>query len=591
MKSFLKSVFRIVKVGAVVALFALVSSANHAEAGRLNGNQFADIFSSVFSPITSFFSNVGSGVGSFLKITPPVRQPLPSRKTATSTPVGANLVSTNCYAPILPKPANSDSDGRYGPMTITPVISNAGPNNIIKVIVTPQFMPTSVRIMAGDTGNDGKTKDIVDWSPKNVSGGKFVSELGERGWYAGKTSLLPEKIPYWIAFRAVNPTVPPRVPIEEKPSDFWRTAGYSIGHSEQGSSVGYHAFLVNGPQLPRAIFSVPKFVQLEPNESFEVSVTSKWQAGAITLESSAGAKVLGEKTAQAGANEVKTWRVQPLYRDENTVSLKATLKNTCGEHVVFADGIKIKYDFGKLTQDKVNLRFEPRSPITLGNPDSATIVDLSLFTKPDTKIGVPDITFNVRAVYADKPDEIVKSVMLAPTGGDKTERAGQITIQTPSEATGIAGTAFLRLAAPKLTAEEANRKIILIAETQNIQGLSAKTSLVVNQATLKNISVDPPARTLKEGEKVLFRALLRMTDGSTNNADASRVTWTLVGKIGNISQSGLFEAQLDESIAEYGEGSGAVIASYKDATGKTFVGKSEIFKVEAAVPEGGEEDG
>ena len=46
---------------------------------------------------------------------------------------------------------------------------------------------------------------------------------------------------------------------------------------------------------------------------------------------------------------------------------------------------------------------------------------------------------------------------------------------------------------------------------------------------------------------------------------------------------GCYIRHLDPVIAEAGEGFGSIIATYKDASGKTFTTKTAMFKVEARV--------
>ncbi|MBI1839115.1 MAG: hypothetical protein HYR95_02390 [Candidatus Colwellbacteria bacterium] len=514
-------------------------------------------------------------------------------KAPGGNPPGLNpvpeMVSTGCYPPVPPKPVGSDVDGRYGPMTITPIVSTAGPNNIITVTITPDFAPTEVTLSIGHF----LIEDIVDWGPKNLNGGKFFKESGKLGWYAGKTSLLPEKVPYWLKIRANRPTVPAKVPRSEtyntdEFNTFWRSIGYGIGNAGQGISSGRHAYLVNGPETPTLFFDVSKQKTVEPNGAFEVTARSKWQAGTITLNiPSSAAKILGEKTVQAKANEVKTWRVQPLYNEENSVDLGARLKNNCGEDTAYG-GWKIQYDYSKLTPDKVIIHMEQNYAIGLGTSiESGT--GITLYTLPETKVGVPNITFTVRAVYADKRDEIVKNVLLYSYTGAKTWQAGQTTTKTTSF-----GLAPLIVKIPKLTAEEAKRKIILMAETNDIKELRTETPLLirvpaVNVPTVKSISVtaDSSLEGLKEGDKVNFKVLAAMSDGSEKTLTRD-VAWAVVGDIGSISVSGIFEARLGQLIAEYGEGGGAVTASYKDADGNPFLGKTAPFKIEASAPDGGD---
>lgn len=97
------------------------------------------------------------------------------------------------------------------------------------------------------------------------------------------------------------------------------------------------------------------------------------------------------------------------------------------------------------------------------------------------------------------------------------------------------------------------------------------------------ISPDRTLEGLKEGDAVTFKAMLMMSDGSTRTVN--NVTWSVVGQIGSIAPNGVFKAELDPVVAEYGEGTGAVVAVYKDASGKEFIAKSPPFNVETFVPQ------
>ncbi len=75
-----------------------------------------------------------------------------------------------------------------------------------------------------------------------------------------------------------------------------------------------------------------------------------------------------------------------------------------------------------------------------------------------------------------------------------------------------------------------------------------------------------------------------MSDGSTQVVK-EKVKWNLIGQVGSITSAGVFSAKLDDSIAEYGEGSGIVTATYINANGATFIGKTPTFRVEAFIPD------
>lgn len=94
-----------------------------------------------------------------------------------------------------------------------------------------------------------------------------------------------------------------------------------------------------------------------------------------------------------------------------------------------------------------------------------------------------------------------------------------------------------------------------------------------------------------EGDQILFEAVLIYTDGTKKNITAE-VSWQVIGPVGRIVKAGVFEAKLDESIAELGEASGTIIATWQDKkSGENFLGKTPIFKVSAKVVEVGPQEG
>ena len=92
---------------------------------------------------------------------------------------------------------------------------------------------------------------------------------------------------------------------------------------------------------------------------------------------------------------------------------------------------------------------------------------------------------------------------------------------------------------------------------------------------------------VSEGETIAFRALLLRADGSTTDV-TNAARWQVIGPMGRFSSAGSFVAELDPSLAEMGEGSGSVVAVWRDAlTGEEYLGKSPVFKVVARVIESG----
>ncbi|MBI5732141.1 MAG: FecR domain-containing protein [Candidatus Magasanikbacteria bacterium] len=88
-----------------------------------------------------------------------------------------------------------------------------------------------------------------------------------------------------------------------------------------------------------------------------------------------------------------------------------------------------------------------------------------------------------------------------------------------------------------------------------------------------------------EGDKINFEAIAEMSDGSRINVTALS-QWQVLGQIGRIERPGVFVAELAPAVAEFGESSGSVIATWQDPESReALLGKSPIFKVEAKVIE------
>ena len=91
-----------------------------------------------------------------------------------------------------------------------------------------------------------------------------------------------------------------------------------------------------------------------------------------------------------------------------------------------------------------------------------------------------------------------------------------------------------------------------------------------------------PVDAVHEGDTVQFKATLVDARGVKHPLE-NGITWSTSGLTGSIAATtGLFTAKLNDQIAEAGEASGSVHASYKDpATGKTIEGESAKFVVSA----------
>ncbi|MBI4159905.1 FecR domain-containing protein [Candidatus Wolfebacteria bacterium] len=92
-------------------------------------------------------------------------------------------------------------------------------------------------------------------------------------------------------------------------------------------------------------------------------------------------------------------------------------------------------------------------------------------------------------------------------------------------------------------------------------------------------------RGVVEGSAIIFTATLMMSDGTATDVTAD-ANWQVVGKVGSMERPGVFRARLAPDVAEFGESSGSIVATWRDpATGQAFLGKTNIFKVEAGVQE------
>ena len=94
-----------------------------------------------------------------------------------------------------------------------------------------------------------------------------------------------------------------------------------------------------------------------------------------------------------------------------------------------------------------------------------------------------------------------------------------------------------------------------------------------------------------EGDQIKFQAAATFKDGSTRDL-TFEVVWQVIGPIGSISKAGVFTAKLADSVAEFGEGSGVIVATWKNKNGsEEILGKTIIFKVNAKVEDFGPQEG
>ncbi len=94
-----------------------------------------------------------------------------------------------------------------------------------------------------------------------------------------------------------------------------------------------------------------------------------------------------------------------------------------------------------------------------------------------------------------------------------------------------------------------------------------------------------------EGDQIKFQAMATFKNGDTRDLTAE-VIWQVIGPIGSISKAGVFEAKLNDSVAEFGEGSGAIVATWKNKNGgEEILGRTSIFKVNAKIEPAGPQEG
>lgn len=109
--------------------------------------------------------------------------------------------------------------------------------------------------------------------------------------------------------------------------------------------------------------------------------------------------------------------------------------------------------------------------------------------------------------------------------------------------------------------------------------------------TVTKLVISGATRSITEGDAITFTATATFSDGTTRDV-TEEASWQVLGPIGTIRSAGVFVADLDVSTSEYGKGSGAIVATWKDpASGTEVLGKTGIFEVKAAVPDNIERQG
>lgn len=125
---------------------------------------------------------------------------------------------------------------------------------------------------------------------------------------------------------------------------------------------------------------------------------------------------------------------------------------------------------------------------------------------------------------------------------------------------------------------------VKVEEQRTIENLK-QTEQNTQPIQIKNVELKItgriPLEKIFEGESIKFEAILILNDGSEKTV-TTETKWQVLGGIGTMEKNGAFLAKLDGSVSELGSAFGNVVAIWKDsATGKEFLGKTPIFKVEA----------
>lgn len=521
-----------------------------------------------------------------------------------------------CVPPVSPKP-NIESSSKLGSMTITPEVSKEAKDNTITISVFSDVEGRAITLARPILNKKGGSstfhkEELIDWGPKNLPQGasfghKQFSDVFQ--WEAHdievpggvfskpkmKRVRLPPRQKYWIKLKATGKTISSAS--DQNFGNYgWQAVDYDITDDRE-TSGGRRLYYIGGIQQPvlkfarvgsyKEEFYRERAVTVKAGEAFDLEVKATGQGGMARIETT-GPRVAGEKEVAIKSGGTHVWKIVP--HGTYPIEIETSIRNKCGSQIAGIGRIKIpiKFDLSVLAKEKVRLLFGAFNALTFGKPESVLDLSLSLTVRDGDIIvtGVPNVPFTVQAVYKNSPDEIIKNILIAAKG--KFPEAGLATLVTDKD-----GAIKISVTAPKLTKEEASRDIIMFkARALTLPGLVAETKLPIEGVSTNVISsvaklVIAPDRSLegiKEGDKVNFKASLRMSDGSMRQT--KDVKWTLIGPVGEINSQGVYKAVLSDEIAELGEGIGAVMASYKDPSGKEYQTKTELFKVEAFVSEG-----
>lgn len=482
---------------ALILISLLAITPDYAHAAWFGEKSFAATFASFFSKVRSFITNT---------LTPKATAPA--------------VVQATCIPPVPAKPAGIDSGSKYSSLNITPEVSTADPGNIVTISLNSDL--EEVKSVSIYTPFPADLDDyVVDWYPKKAPDVSFsqanYSGNGEFRWGLSYITGKYQKYNYGVRIRMQDATIQKQAKNTTN-ADGWRKISYTVSGLKPGRiptvEKGSKGFYVGREQKPSLITTIGKDnfkdtfysgspslkpFTVVPDGYFEIQTKSLGQPGTITMKVK-NAKIIGGEKRDVKADEIVTWKIQPIGKDPVRL-LGLSLTNACGEDH-FVDPAK-----------------------------SARLADFDKFTFPvvyDAQVSVPAVVPKKSEPQQKPPTPTIKP---APS--------------------------------------EQSKKIF----PQN---------LVISP----NRSLD----SLREGDQVTFTAKLVMSDGSTQIAKTG-VKWTLIGQVGNITPTGVFTAKLDEAVAEYGESSGIITATYVDANGASFIGKTPTFRVEAFMLDGGEGEG
>lgn len=212
---------------------------------------------------------------------------------------------------------------------------------------------------------------------------------------------------------------------------------------------------------------------------------------------------------------------------------------------------------------------------------SNPIPQTSTLTQPSPSINIPTPTEN-KSVEATQ-------TQLPISGGGTGEGILPYGVATDKAKSGIIAPTIPM----KSGSEKTSAGVTTIFEKQNTTNKTSEgpitgsgvgqsaSAITVQPKPAKLILENPVLQGVKETDKLVFKAMLVMSDGTKKDVTAE-AEWKVVGPIGAMNGKGFFLAKLDESASEFGEGLGSIIATWKDPiSGNSFLANSPIFKVEA----------